>query len=418
MSNALSKEERVQFEDILGAFNDLDIFGQTVSKYGTSGQLMERTNDTIWRPMPYIVTSQRRTVGTPVASQSVTQLSVPSRLTEQDNVTLTLNSLELRDEIQEPRLRMAAAVELASKINTSIRNVASLQGSLVVPITGAAGNYGQIAQAENMMNEQGIPAGDRHLVLNTRDYNGLADNLAAVTRSFGNAKSDRAYERSFVGEVAGFMTYKQDAGRRIAACTATVTMDTTGAQVRYVPRATDATGSNVDNRYQEITVSTTTGVVVGSGFTVPGIEAVHHINKEATGQLKTFRVIALTSNTTMIVSPPMISGLGGTDPERQYKNIEVTASGATQTLNWLNDNAAGLNPFWHKDSIELLPGRYVVPTDQGPNVATGTTDNGIQLMMTKSFDPLTFVTTYTFDTLYGVVNTNPQMNGVIIFGQP
>jgi hypothetical protein len=35
---------------------------------------------------------------------------------------------------------------------------------------------------------------------------------------------------------------------------------------------------------------------------------------------------------------------------------------------WKNIAAAPINPFWHKDSIELMPGRYAVPTSQGVEV--------------------------------------------------
>jgi hypothetical protein len=48
------------------------------------------------------------------------------------------------------------------------------------------------------MNEQGVMAEDRYLALSSRDYNGMANNLAIATRSFtGNAKSANAYERSY-----------------------------------------------------------------------------------------------------------------------------------------------------------------------------------------------------------------------------
>jgi hypothetical protein len=47
----------------------------------------------------------------------------------------------------------------------------------------------------------------------------LAGNLATATRSFGNTKSEKAYERSYVGMVAGFETYKLDYANRIAAAT-------------------------------------------------------------------------------------------------------------------------------------------------------------------------------------------------------
>jgi hypothetical protein len=418
MANNFSKEERVAFEDILAGFNDAMVISKNVATYGTNGQLMERANDTIWRPMPYILSSQTRTVGTPVSAQAATQLSVPSRLGYKKNVSWNMDALELRDALQEGRLGQAAYQRLASDVNTSVRDVASLEGSLVAPITGAAGDYDDVAQAENLMNEQGIPEGDRYLALTTRDYNGLAGNLANRQNLVAN-KTLSAYERSYVGMIAGFETFKIDAGRPLGAQATVVTIATNGAQVRYVPDNVDANGNNVDNRTQTVTVSTTVGVNVGDCFNVPGLEAVHQITKESTGQLKTFRVIEIVTGTTMKISPPMIgANLAPTDAEVQYKNINVASTGATQTINWLNDNATRLNPFWHKSSIELLPGRYAVPTDQGVDVMRGTTDQGLEVVMSKKFDNSTFSSLYTLDILYGVVNTNPQMNGVLIFGQP
>jgi len=419
MSNNFSKEERVAFESILEGFNDAMVISRNVAKFGTNGELMERANDTIWRPMPYILTSQDRTVGSAVTAQDATQLSVPSRLTEKKNVTWNMNALELRDALQEGRLGTAAYQRLASDINTKVRDVASLQGTLVVPITGAAGDYDDIALAESIMNEQGVMEGDRYLALTTRDYNGLAGNLAS--RQTMTGKPTTAYERSYVGMVAGFETYKIDAGKRITAAAGggSITIATNGAQVRYVPDNVDANGNNVDNRYQTVTVSSTTNVVAGDCFTIAGIEAVHQITKESTGQLKTFRVISVASGTTMVISPPMIGANSSpTAAELQYKNINVASTSGTAAINWLNDNATGANPFWHKNSIELLPGRYAVPDGQGVDIMRGTTDQGIEVVMGKKFDNSTFTSLYTLDVLYGVVNTNPEQNGIILFGQP
>ena len=421
MANEFSKEERVAFEDVLEGFNDALTISRNVAKFGTDGQLMERANDTIWRPSPYILNSQDRIVGSEITFQDVAQLSVPSSLGYQKSVPWKMDALQLRDALQEGRLGKAAYQRLASDVNTAVRDVASLQGSIVVAITGAAGDYDDIALCESAMNEQGIPEGDRYLALSTRDYNGLAGDLAG--RSTMTGKPTTAYEKSYVGMVAGFETYKMDAGKRIGANGATVTMDTTGAQVQFVPQATRtaATGerSNVDNRYQQITVSTTSGVTAGDAFTVDGIESVHHLHKEATGQAKTFRVISVDSGTTMTISPPMIGAnqASPTDPELAYKNIEVASTSGTASLTFLNGTAAAINPFWHKDSIELLPGRYAVPTDQGPAVTRGTTDQGLEVVMTKTFNTKTFVSEFTLDCLWGVVNTNPEMNGMLIFGQ-
>lgn len=416
-ANNFSKEERVAFEDILAGFNDALVISRNVAKFGTPDTLMERARDTIWRPMPYILTSQTRTVGSAVTAQLANQLSVPATLGYKKSVPWNMNALELRDALQEGRLGQAAYQRLASDVNTAVRDVVSLQGTLVAKITGAAGDYDDIAVAESIMNEQGVPEGDRYLALTTRDYNGLAGNLAG-RNNLVPGKTLTAYERSYVGMVAGFETYKIDAGKRLAACTASRTIATNGAQVRYVPDNIDANNNNVDNRYQTVTVSSTVGFTAGDCFTIDGIQSVHQITKEATGQLKTFRVISVTDGTTMVISPPMIGANSTpTDAEKQYKNIEVVSTSGTATINPLNGAATACNPFWYKDSVELLPGRYAVPTDQGANVMRGTTDQGLEVVMSKQFSNSTFESLYTLDILFGVVNTNPEMNGVIIFNQ-
>jgi hypothetical protein len=227
--------------------------------------------------------------------------------------------------------------------------------------------------------------------------------------------------------VAGFDTYKMDYANRLpAASTIAKTIATNGAQVRFVPRATTTATAgvlNVDNRYQQVTIAAasgtaTDGINVGDCFTIAGIEAVHQITKQSTGQLKTFRVISIDSGTTMTISPPMIGANSSpTDAELQYKNINVASTSATASINFLNDNACNVNPFWFKDSIELLPGRYAVPTDSGAAVMRASTDQGIELVMQKFYDIDTMTIKYRLDTLYGVVCTAPEMCGVLIFGQ-
>jgi hypothetical protein len=423
MANAFSKEERVAFEDMLEGFQDALVMSRNVSIYRTDGQMMERARDTIWRPMPYIATSINSTPGSSISSSyaDFTQLSVPATLGFSKTVPWTMTTLELRDALQEGRLGDAAKQKLASDINVALMNVAANQGTLVVPINGAAGDYDDVALCDSIMNEQGVPTVDRYLALSSRDYNGLAGNLAAATRSFTGTKSANAYERSYVGMVAGFETYKLDYANRITAQTATVTIATNGAQVRYVPQATSTSVGgqiNVDNRYQTVTVSTTTGVNAGDCFTIAGIEAVHHITKQSTGQLKTFRVISVDSGTTMTISPPMIGANSSpTDAELQYQNIIVASTSATAAITWLNIDATSINCFWQKDALELLPGRYAVPADAGTAVMRASTDQGIELVMQKFYDIDTMTTKYRLDTLFGVVNKQPEMSGILLFNQ-
>ena len=333
-----------------------------------------------------------------------------------------MTTLDLRDALQEGRLGESAKQKLASDINVAIMNTAAAQGTLVVPVAAAAGDYDDIALCDTIMNEQGVPDFDRFLALSSRDYNGLAGNLSQASRSFGNAKSDKAYERNFVGMVAGFDTYKFDYANRIAAAAGgTTTINTTTAQAQYVPQATSTSVGgqiNVDNRYETVTVSNTVGVVAGDAFTIDGIDAVHHITKQSTGELKTFRVISITNGTQMVISPPIISAVTApTDAEIQYQNCEITAAASAAPVNWLNTGAAAINVFWQRDALEILPGRYAIPADAGTAVMRASTDQGVELVMQKFYDIDSMVIKYRLDTLFGVVNKQPEMSGILLFNQ-
>jgi hypothetical protein len=424
MANSFSKEERVAFEDILEGFQDLLVLSRHVSVYNTDQTMMARTNNVIWRPMPYMAQSITSTPGTTIAGsyQNMTQLSVPSTIGFSKTVPWTMTTLDLRDALQEGRLGESAKQKLASDINVAIMNTAAAQGTLVVPVSTAAGDYDDVALCDSIMNEQGVPDYDRFLGLSSRDYNGIAGNLSQASRSFGNAKSDRAYERSFVGMVAGFDTYKFDYANRIAAAAGGVTtIDTRNSANNYlVPQATSTSVGgqiNVDNRYQTVTVSNTVGIVAGDAFTIDGVVAVHHITKQSTGQLKTFRVISVTNGTQMVISPGIISNQVASDASAQYQNVIVTPTAAAN-INWLNTAASNINVFWQRDSLEILPGRYAVPSDAGTAVMRATTDQGVELVMQKFYDIDSMTIKYRLDTLFGVVNKQPEMSGILLFNQP
>jgi hypothetical protein len=430
MANSFSKEERVAFEDLLEGFQDALVLSRNVAVYNTDQTMMERTNNVIWRPQPYIAQSINSTPGTPIPGyQGMTQLAVPATLGFSKTVPWEMTSLELRDALQEGRLGDSAKQKLASDINIAIMNSAAGLGSLVVPINTAAGDYDDVALCDAIMNEQGVPDYDRFMALSSRDYNGLAGNLVGSARSFGNQKSDKAYERSFVGTVAGFDTYKMDyANRQLAAGGGSgLRIDTNGSntQANYTPQATSTSVGgqiNVDNRFQTVTVTSTTNVRAGDAFTIAEVYAVHHITKQSTGQLKTFRVVSVDSGTTMTITPPIIGAqtIGGaapTDAQLQYKNVEVAIAADAAAITFLNVNTAQVNVFWQRDSLEILPGRYAVPSDAGVAVMRATTDQGIELVLQKFYDIDSMTIKYRMDTLFGVVNKNPEMSGILLFNQ-
>lgn len=419
-NNEFSKEERVAFDEAVEGFEDALVMSHNVETYSADATTMARTGDVLWMPYENVALSYD---GTDQTSnfQNITDLAVPYTIGFSKSAPFQFDSEQLRDAIREQRFTKACKQRLASDINTSVADVASNQGTLVVKRSAAAGGYDDIAECDAVFNEQGVGMDDRRIALSSRDYNGMASDLAA--RETMNEMPTDAYRRSYVGNVAGFETFKLDTANRLTAAAGggALTMDTQAAATNYhVPLATRtaATGevSNVDNRYQPITISATTNVAAGDCFTVAGINSVHQITKGDTGQLKTFRVISVDSGTTMTISPAIISNQGDTDAEAQYQNVTVTES-ATAAIVFLNTVTANVNPFWKKEAIKIIPSGYPVPTDSGVNVLRSTTEQGFEIVMLRWVVGETLKVRYRLDVRYGVVMNNPEMAGIELFSQ-
>jgi hypothetical protein len=424
MANAFSKEERVAFDLVLEGFNDMLVMSNAVKVFKNDQTMMARTNDIIWRPQPYIGLTYNGLDQTGNFKDQ-TQLSVPARLNQYKSSPFAMTALELRDALQENRLGDSAKQKLASDINVFITNLAAQQGTLVVKRTSAASGFDDLAQCDSIMNEQGVTAsqGRRLAAFSSRDYNSMAGNLAG--RQTINELPKTAYARALVASnISGFDVLKMDYAPRLNAATATgVTM--TGANQFYTPVATTADinggGINVDNRYQTIGVTVGGSTIkVGDAFTITGVNAVHHITKVDTGQLKTFRVTGIVTGAggtgTIQISPPIISGQGGSVAELQYQNVTATPA-ALAPITFLNTQSAAVNPFWAESAIELLPGRSEWPTDAGMQVMRASTDQGIEVTMVKQGDINTGLIKYRFDVFFGGVMNNPEMCGIELFNQ-
>jgi P22 coat protein - gene protein 5. len=235
--------------------------------------------------------------------------------------------------LQEQRISASAEQRLASDINQSVIDQASFYGSVFIRRTAAATGFDDVALIEAAFNESGVSFEDRKLVLSTRDYNGMASDLQKNTRSFGDPISNDAFRRASVGMVASFETFKADYLRRKAAAAGGtgIQISTLDAGLNYwIPKATTAatTGetSNVDNRFQTVTVSTSASVAAGDAFTIANVNRVHMITKEDTGQPMTFRVVSVPAGgTTLVITPPIISNQVANEAAEQYQNCIVTA---------------------------------------------------------------------------------------------
>lgn len=431
MATSFSQAETVLFDRLLAGFDDLLVVGKQVTVTNLDPVMLERSQGLqFWRPQPYISTTIDGNAGSDISASftDLTQLSVPLGLGYNKVVPWQMTGNDLNDPMQRDRKYQSAVQALATAINISCCNVAGIYGSLIVKRTTAASGFDDLAAADSLMLEQGLVADSprRVAILAARDYNSMASALAKPQTS-ANSKVNPAYEKGFVGNVSGFDTYKADYTYNLTA-KAGVSVTINGANQYYTPKATStaSTGEvqNVDNRFQTIAITVTSGTVkVGDAFTVAGVNACHHITKADTGQAKTHRITAIVTGAggtgTVQITPPFISAGGATQAEREYQNVTATpANGAAITF--LNTVTGNVAPFFDTRAIELLPGRQGVDEDamaQGAGSMRATTDLGIELVLYKFFDINKKMFKYRADARWGVGCTNPEMAGAVLFNQ-
>jgi hypothetical protein len=420
MANQFTKEVRIMFDDMLEGFDDALTTAKLARKFRPASDVeMQRIGDQVWIPAPNIAASYD---GFDQTSnfQDFTDMVVPVSIGYHKSSNGKMSAKDLRDPVQLANYAKAAKQKLSSDINLALFNTVALQGSQVVKRTTAPTGFDDIAAADAQLTEQGVSTMDRAMLLSPRSYNAMASNLAKPQTS-GLRETMTAFQKSYLGDVAGFETYKNDQSFRLAAAGGGATT-VNGANQYWVPKATSvaATGetANVDNRYSSLAVTAANyaNIKPGDAFTITGVNAVHMITKQDTGQLQTFRVIGKPAAGVILVAPAIISGGGATKAELEYKNVSATpANGAT--LTWLNTVTADVNPFFVKDNLLLIPGSFTVKSEDGWKSMTATTDLGIAITYVEQGNINDLSVKFRWDIDFGTALLNPQMAGIIEFNQ-
>lgn len=420
MANGFNREVRIMYEEMVDGFDDLLIAGKLARTFRPASDTeMQRLGDQMWLNVPNIAASydgfdQTANFG------DIAEMAVPISVGFHKSANGKMSSKDLRDPLQLRNYGKAAAQKLASDVNLALYNTVAIGGSQVIKRQTAPTGFDDIALADAQLTEQGIPLADRKMLLSPRSYNAMASNLAKPQTS-GLSQTMDAFQKAYLGNVAGFETYKNDQSQRLAAASGGATT-VNGANQYWVPRATnlnaDGSTSNVDNRYSPLSVTAATfaNIKAGDAFTITGVNGVHMITKQDTGQLQTFRVVGKPAANTILVAPAIISGGGATKAELEYKNVTATpANGAA--INWLNTTTAELNPFFVGEQLLLIPGSFTVNPEDGWRVMRATTPLGIAITYVERGDINDLSVKYRWDIDFGTALLNPQMAGVELFNQ-
>ncbi|WP_151707691.1 P22 phage major capsid protein family protein [Acinetobacter junii] len=419
MATSFTKQEQVMFDKVIEGFDDLLVIAKGAELYDPlTAQEAVNARDKFWIPAPMIGASYDG-FDQSANFDGLTQLNVPASVGYHKSVPKVLSSKNLRNTYAMDQFGKAAKQKLASDVNAALFNTAALYGSVVSKRTGNPTGYDDVADLDTRMTRIGVPLDGRKAFYSPSAMNAMAGNLAS--RSEDTARSRNAYEQALIRhDVAGFEVFKNDQEIRLAAAAGGATT-VNGANQRTIPAATITSAGleeNKDNRYTDLVVTSANyaGIKIGDAFTIDGVNELHLISKQNTGQLKTFRVVDKPAANTIRIWPAIIDAAEGTIGSKEYANVSATpASGAA--LTWLNTATAALNPFFRMESLILIPGSFTVDADDGWQVMRATTDVGIGITYTRQGNINDLSCKARWDIDFGTALLNPEMAGVQLFNQ-
>lgn len=407
MANALAKDLELMFENFVEAYDAGCVISMEASKSYPDPQSMQRAGDTFYKKQNYNATVVTGLDISASAATDIIERFVPSVYRSPDNVKFTLDAKEMRDPDHKTKMGKASGLRLAAEIDKNLYAAVAAQAGIVVKKVSTL-TWDDGATAEALMLSRGIGQGvERKLFLNAFDYRDIAKDLG--NRAYMGDLNKDAYTRSRVPDIAGFKTFRTD-NQAVVAAIGTVTATTVSGNQSFTPTSMTS-NLPTDNRQMPLVVAgaNIANTKVGDCFTIAGVNACHNIDKSDTGQLMTFRILSGAGTANLVISPAII--IAG-----PHQNC--TAQAATgAALTFLNTVTKPVNAFWADGAVELAYGKLAFPDNQGAQVMTATTKQGVPLLMSYSFDHLKGLMTGRFTTLYATTVLDPEQCGIILANQ-
>jgi hypothetical protein len=420
MSNQAKVVTRVLGEELEKFEADNICLRRTMVKR-MGGEIGHRSEFTEWYDVPYVSTTVDG-LSLPDFNE-ITGLAVPHRVNVYANVKFKLTNTDTLDGSELARKVRSGFQALDNRVNRAVANAVAIQGGQYVSSTAALSGFQDVADVETLFIDQDVSQmTDKTLVLNAKDYNGMANDLQIASRSINNGSiSETAYEKAKIAEIANFLTFKTSftptkAGAVLASTTVT------GAQ-SYIPvgSVNDSEGNptNVDNRAMNLVVGSTTGVVPGDKFTIAGVNAISMQNKNDTGELRTFTVKEVIDGTNMTISPTIVVPVAAPSTTAEQSQADWAncdaAAGAGATLTFINYDTARTNIFWENDSVCINVAPVVGSEEDlgGMILMNSTTDLGLNVVIAKQGAIGDLSTEWRMTIFFGVTVRDPLKCGTL-----
>lgn len=413
-TNSFSQKLDIFFQETVKAFKATNETAKNVSLYKPNAGSLAESGQTFYRPWQMLTeVVDGRDVSS--AFNDLTELTVPSTLTDSHirNCPVSFTGKDLNNPHIMQSVVKATTIMLNNKVDTLVANKIADQGTLVVTNSGAFNTYEELAIPDALMLETQKTMGERHMLLNPRMAVNVSGDIVSRER---NSQDGAYYERAGLRPVAGFDTRRVDYAKTIAGSSGSGYLVNGGAQ-GYTPLSKDGNDLPVDNRTQILAVDTGSNAAVGDSFTITGVYAVGSINKNSTGQLKTFRIRAI-NGANWTISPAIIPADGSAKAQKAYANVNTTpADNAAITI--LNTTTAMCSTFYEKSAVEIIHGDYNIESfrSSGKGVRTASTDSGLRITMLSDSNIETLVTKYRFFIWCNPEILDPEACGIMLPNQ-
>lgn len=348
----------------------------------------------------------------------------PATLETPKNDAFQLRADDLRDMRFWERRGEQSGYQQATFLNQNLAELVATQGSLFYR-SNTDNGYDFVGQGQTLLNERQIYSPMRCYVLNERDRQVYAKDLADRETLAGRAEG--AYATGMIGKnVADFDVYS---GSYLPTLPGGASPDSAvNGDQAFEPQGSITAGgaaTNVDYRVARVAVDDNSGYNIGdkvkftntTGTPLGDVLAVGLADKTNTGQPMTFTVTDKSGTNVLYVYPKPIA-LDDTNLSAEQRAVANVNTGIRNdaTIVRLNvDNLARVNIFWAKDSIEVIGGDapiQLLSEFGGMQVISSAMGNGQKMYMAYdgNIDDLTFKCR--LFTWWGLVNKNPMGNGV------
>lgn len=416
------KTIEVFFDKVLETYNHQTSMLPLVSYSEPDAAMLQNAGDVIWKPK-----QQHRPIieGDDLSGQEteIIEEEYPCILGTLKNDYIQQTLKNMRDKTFWERAGEMSGKQQHTELNQQIANAIRTQGSLFYRASDTSG-LDFISRGQEIQNKRQAYDSQRYFMLNDTSSRIFSNDLGS--RQTVQGRPEDAWNKGQIaGNVAQYDVYTGSFLPNLTGgADAGVTAD--GDQ-RFEPEAGStvnaATGTVTNSDYRSATITTaagaTAGFSAGDKVTIGSIESLGLANKESTGDLMTFTIVSVNSNTSITVYPKPIAAddVLLTVAQAACANVDTTISDG-DAITRINTGASEkTNLFWDKSAIEVMGGALPANLFQeydGMKVVTETMDNGLTmyLIYDGNIEDLTF--RYRLFTWYGITVGNPSNCGVAI----